>query len=127
MDEPADPFGAGVFMVSELARKHVKVVLTGDGLRVQIEGTEERLLAPSQLEAPETWWAMTVHKSQGSEFAHVVVSIPDVPAPILTRELLYTAVTRAKSRLTLFGSIDAIRTAIETPITRTSGLRGLLS
>lgn len=103
------------------------VVLTEEGLRVQIEGNEERLLAPSQLEAPETWWAMTVHKSQGSEFSHVVVSLPEVPAPILTRELLYTAVTRAKQRLTLYGSADAIRTAIETNITRTSGLRDLLS
>lgn len=103
------------------------VVLTGEGLRVQIEGNEERLLAPSQLEAPETWWAMTVHKSQGSEFSHVVVSLPEVPAPILTRELLYTAVTRAKKRLTLFGSVDAVRAAIETNITRTSGLRDLLS
>ncbi len=103
------------------------VVLTDDGLRVQIEGVEQRLLAPSQLEAPETWWAMTVHKSQGSEFSHVVVSLPDVPAPILTRELLYTAATRAKTRLTLFSTAEAIRAAIETPITRTSGLRGLLS
>ena len=114
--------------LNQLANGDVGVVInTEEGLRVQIAGAEQRLLAPSQLESPETWWAMTIHKSQGSEFAHVAVSLPESPAPILTRELLYTAVTRAKRELTVFASADALRTAIETPVTRTSGLRGLLS
>ena len=49
-----------------------------------------------RLDQVETWWAMTIHKSQGSEFDRVVVSLPDSDSPVLTRELLYTAVTRAR-------------------------------
>ncbi len=56
-----------------------------------------RLLAPARLGEWEPWWAMTIHKSQGSEFAHAVVVLPTVDSPILTRELLYTAVTRAQA------------------------------
>lgn len=114
--------------LNQLANGDVGVVVNSpDGLRVQIAGSEQRLLSPSQLQAPETWWAMTIHKSQGSEFSHVAISLPEAPTPILTRELIYTAVTRAKDKLTLYATAAAIRTAIETPITRTSGLRSLLS
>ncbi len=85
----------------------------GDGVRV---------LDPSRLDRIETWWAMTIHKSQGSEFDHVVVVLPPPPSPILTRELLYTAVTRARSRVTVLASAEAIRAAIERPVSRASGL-----
>jgi exodeoxyribonuclease V alpha subunit len=81
-----------------------------------------RRLAPSRLDRVETWWAMTIHKSQGSEFDHVVVSLPDAGSPILTRELLYTGVTRARQRLTIVGSVSALRTAIDRPVARASGL-----
>jgi len=50
---------------------------------------------------------MTIHKSQGSEFPHAVVSLPDSRSQILTRELLYTAVTRARDTLTVVGSAEA--------------------
>ena len=56
-----------------------------------------RQLAMSQLGDIDTWWAATIHKSQGSEFERVIVSLPPAPSPILTRELLYTAVTRAQA------------------------------
>jgi exodeoxyribonuclease V alpha subunit len=69
---------------------------------------------------------MTIHKSQGSEFPHAVVSLPPSGSPILTRELLYTAVTRAKERVTLVGSEASLRAAIGRPIARASGLRGRL-
>jgi exodeoxyribonuclease V alpha subunit len=90
------------------------------------EGATIRWLAPSRLEAVESWWAMTIHKSQGSEFPHAVVSLPEVGSPILTRELLYTAVTRARDRLTIVGSRESLRYAIDRPVARASGLRGRL-
>jgi exodeoxyribonuclease V alpha subunit len=69
---------------------------------------------------------MTVHKSQGSQFGTVAVVLPDASSPILTRELLYTAITRARRRLILAATEDAIRAAITRPIARASGLRDLL-
>jgi exodeoxyribonuclease V alpha subunit len=69
---------------------------------------------------------MTIHKSQGSEFDHAVVSLPAAGSPILTRELLYTAVTRARTRVTVVGGEDAVRSAIERPVARASGLRDRL-
>jgi exodeoxyribonuclease V alpha subunit len=66
---------------------------------------------------------MTVHKAQGSQFDEVAVLLPDFASPILTRELLYTAVTRARRRLILVGTDATVRAAVERPITRASGLR----
>jgi exodeoxyribonuclease V alpha subunit len=86
------------------------------------DGSEVRELAPSRLEGVETWWAMTVHKSQGSEFDHAVVSLPDQGSPILTRELLYTAITRARHRLTIVATEAAVRAAVDRPLARASGL-----
>lgn len=60
-----------------------------------------RWVLPSRLQRIETVFAMTVHKSQGSEFAHAALVMPDAPNPIATRELFYTAVTRAKQLFTL--------------------------
>jgi exodeoxyribonuclease V alpha subunit len=79
--------------------------------------------SPTRLAAVETVYAMTVHKSQGSQFDTAAVLLPDPESPILTRELLYTAVTRARSRLMLVGTEEAIRAAVERPIARASGLR----
>jgi exodeoxyribonuclease V alpha subunit len=85
-----------------------------------------RVLAPSRLDRVETWWAMTIHKSQGSEFDHAVVSLPQAASPILTRELLYTAVTRARRRLTVVGTEESVRAAIVRPVARASGLEARL-
>ncbi|MEE2003162.1 exodeoxyribonuclease V subunit alpha [Alkalimonas sp. MEB108] len=60
-----------------------------------------RWVLPSRLDAVETVYAMTVHKSQGSEFRHTVLMLPDRPTPVLTKELIYTGITRAKKDLTL--------------------------
>lgn len=60
-----------------------------------------RWILPSRLNAVETVYAMTVHKSQGSEFRHTVLILPDRPTPVLTKELIYTGITRAKSDLTI--------------------------
>jgi exodeoxyribonuclease V alpha subunit len=79
--------------------------------------------SPTRLAAVETVHAMTVHKSQGSQFATVAVILPDPTSPILTRELLYTAVTRAEQQLILTGTEEAVRRAVDRPIARASGLR----
>jgi len=81
-----------------------------------------RLVLPSQLAAVETWWAMTIHKSQGSEFAHAVVSLPDAHSRVLTRELLYTGITRGKEKVTIVATEAALRRAIDNPVARASGL-----
>jgi exodeoxyribonuclease V alpha subunit len=114
--------------VNDLANGDVGVVIqSADGRWVVLPGSDEpRRLAPARLGEWEPWWAMTIHKSQGSEFPHAVVSLPTVDSPILTRELLYTAVTRAKPEVTVVGSEDMIRRAVDRPVTRASGLRDRL-
>jgi exodeoxyribonuclease V alpha subunit len=83
-------------------------------------------VSPTRLAAVETVYAMTVHKAQGSQFDTVAVLLPGPDSPILTRELLYTAVTRAQRRLFVAGTEDAIRSAVSRPIARASGLRQAL-
>ena len=86
-----------------------------------------RKLSPACLPRHETAFALSVHKSQGSEFDEVALVLPDRPSPILTRELVYTAVTRAKRKVTLFGSEAVLRSAIEAQVERASGLRDRLA
>ena len=83
-------------------------------------------VSTARLAAVDTVYAMTVHKSQGSQFEVVAFLLPGAASRILTRELLYTAATRARERLILVGTEDLIRSAIERPITRASGLRRAL-
>jgi exodeoxyribonuclease V alpha subunit len=78
--------------------------------------------SPARLGAVETVYAMTVHKSQGSQFGTAAVLLPEPGSQILTRELLYTAVTRARDRLLVVGSEAAIRAAVARPVARASGL-----
>ncbi len=85
-----------------------------------------KAIASSQLPPHETAYAMTVHKSQGSEFDHVVLVLPDRKMALLTRELIYTAVTRAKQSVTIWGSEQILRQGIEQLTRRTSGLGSLL-
>jgi exodeoxyribonuclease V alpha subunit len=74
----------------------------------------------------ETAYAMTIHKSQGSQFATVAIVLPPASSRILSRELLYTAVTRAREHLILAGTEEAVRAAVDRPIARASGLRDRL-
>jgi exodeoxyribonuclease V alpha subunit len=85
-----------------------------------------RRFLPYRLPAHETVYAMTVHKSQGSEFEDVLLILPAKDSPVLSRELVYTALTRARKRITLVGSRDVLTTAIHRRIERTSGLRDAL-
>ena len=90
----------------ELMNGDVGICLPGaDGvLRVAFPslGGNVRWIVPSRLDAVETVFAMTVHKSQGSEFHHVLLVVPAHDSPVLTRELVYTGLTRAKENLTLW-------------------------
>jgi exodeoxyribonuclease V alpha subunit len=79
--------------------------------------------SPMRVGATDTVYAMTIHKSQGSQFDAAAVLLPDPSSRLLTRELLYTAVTRARKRLILAGTEEAIRVAVQRPVARTSGLR----
>jgi exodeoxyribonuclease V alpha subunit len=74
----------------------------------------------------ETVYAMTVHKSQGSEFDHVVLILPDRDYPLLTRELIYTGLTRARRTVSVWGTETVLKTAIMRKIERTSGFREAL-
>ena len=75
----------------------------------------------------ETVYAMTVHKSQGSEFDSVVLILPPVRAQLLTRELIYTGITRAVSRVEIWGARPAFLEAAGRRIRRASGLHDSLS
>ncbi len=86
-------------------------------------GSGIRWISPSRLQAVETVFAMTVHKSQGSEFEHVALVLPDTDTPLLTRELLYTGITRARSSLTLIDCQDEILAkTLQRRVQRISGL-----
>jgi len=80
-----------------------------------------------QLPDAVTAWAMSVHKAQGSEFDTVVVVLPDTDVRVLSRELLYTAVSRAKSRVVVVGPDESLRLAVGRTARRGSGLAGRLS
>ncbi len=77
---------------------------------------------PSRLPQHETVFAMTVHKSQGSEFAHTVLVLPDQMNPVLSRELVYTGITRAKKQLDLFARPQILALAVKQKTQRASGL-----
>ncbi|WP_051328466.1 exodeoxyribonuclease V subunit alpha [Desulfatirhabdium butyrativorans] len=91
-------------------------------IRFPLANGQERGISPYRLPPHETAYSMTIHKSQGSEFDEVVVLLPDRPSPILTRELLYTAITRACKSVAIVGEESLIRHAIRTPVERHSGL-----
>jgi exodeoxyribonuclease V alpha subunit len=85
-----------------------------------------RKFHPLRLPEHETVYAMTVHKSQGSEFGRVLLLLPDRDVPILTRELIYTGITRAKERVEIWGDEAVFRAATSRRIERRSGLRDAL-
>jgi exodeoxyribonuclease V alpha subunit len=86
------------------------------------EGERAGRYSPSRLGAVDTVYAMTIHKSQGSQFDAAAVLLPEPGSRILTRELLYTAATRARRRLILVGPEETIRAAVARPVARASGL-----
>ncbi len=85
-----------------------------------------RRFLPHRLPEHETVFAMTVHKSQGSEFDDVLLILPEKDYPVLTRELIYTAITRARQNISIWGIEGVVRAAVSRKIERTSGLRDAL-
>jgi exodeoxyribonuclease V alpha subunit len=85
-----------------------------------------RNVAPVRLPAHETVYAMTIHKSQGSEFDRVHLLLPGNDAAVLTRELIYTGITRAKNKVDIWGNEGIFVTAASRRIDRKSGLREAL-
>ena len=114
---------------TKLSNGDVGVVCAGpDGQRLVAFGEPGtvRTFAPTRLPATETVHALTIHKSQGSEYDHAVVVLPPTGSRILTRELLYTGISRPKTQLTLVASEEAIRAAVNTPVRRATGLAARL-
>jgi len=81
------------------------------------------LVGPSRLPAVQTVHAMTIHKAQGSQFRGVTVLLPPPESPLLTRELFYTAITRAEEHVRVVGSAESVRRAVSRAVMRASGLR----
>jgi exodeoxyribonuclease V alpha subunit len=91
---------------------------TGQGLK---------LFEQAQLSDIDTAYAITVHKSQGSEYDTVVVVLPPVDSPLVSRELVYTAVTRAKQRVFTIGTVAAMEACLNSPAQRMTGLADALT
>ncbi len=103
-------------------------IVTGTDYRVFFPGAEGsfRSFTPQRLPEHETVWAMTVHKSQGSEFDDVLLILPDRDSLVLSRELVYTAITRARRKVTVLGPEAVLRQAILRSTRRLSGLSDAL-
>ena len=79
-------------------------------------------VSSSRLSSTQSAYASTVHRSQGSECEHVTLLLPDEDSLVLTRELLYTAVTRARTSLTVVGTPDVVRQSVDRRTARASGV-----
>lgn len=119
----ANDYGTQVF------NGDVGVAWDADGeLLVHFPGPEgtTRAIQPARLPETQTAWAMTVHKAQGSEFTDVIVMLPAKGSRVLGRELLYTAVTRARSHVLIVGDESVMRSAVSRTVRRGSGLEAML-
>ena len=89
-------------------------------------GGRSRLVAPARLPPHESFFAVTVHRAQGSEYDEVAVVLGPAESRVATRELLYTAVTRARRRVVVYGSEESVAAAVGRATERYSGLRDAL-
>ncbi len=104
------------------------IASNGSNLRVFFPGNDgkPRAFLPHRLPEHETVFAMTIHKSQGSEFDKIVLVLPNTDYPVLTRELLYTGITRAREHVSIWGNDEILHLTIDRKLKRTSGLRDAL-
>lgn len=95
------------------------------GMRVYFEapGGGVRAIAPARVPAHETAFALTVHKSQGSEFDQVLLLLPEQTSRLLSRELIYTAITRARQGFAVWGAEEVLAEGIASRIERDTGLQ----
>jgi len=114
-NDPVNDLSNGDIGVVCLDEKGSRVVAFGDE-------NEVRTIPVAKIPHVETVHALTIHKSQGSEYEHTIVVLPQQPSRIVTRELLYTGITRAKPHLTLIAPIDVVEHAVRTRILRATGL-----
>ncbi len=99
------------------------VIASGGRLEAVIDQGDSRTrFSPTQLTEVETLHAMTIHKAQGSQYRRVTVILPPQDSPLLTRELLYTAITRAQDGVRIVGTAEAVRAAVGRRVRRASGL-----
>ena len=138
-DHPARPWYAGrPVLLTETDRRAGLyngdtgvVVLVGGESMVAFPGVEPgeepRLFRPRTLRGVVSAYATTIHRSQGSQYSAVTVVIPPGRSALLTRELLYTAITRATDAVTLVGTADDLRAGVERKVLRASGLRTTLT
>ncbi len=104
----------------------VGIALPGDDGNLRVWFEDGRAVSPVRLPPHETVWAMTVHKSQGSEFDDVVLVLPPHASRVTTRELLYTGLTRARRHVGVWGTPAVFLDAVTTRLERASGLRDAL-
>jgi exodeoxyribonuclease V alpha subunit len=124
----ANDYGLGVYNGDTGVAVRPPPAARGRALRAAVAGSTGRLdVAPSRLGEVETMHALTIHKSQGSQADDVVVILPPPESRLLTRELFYTAITRARERVVVVGSPDDVRAAIERRALRATGLRQRLA
>jgi exodeoxyribonuclease V alpha subunit len=120
----ANDYGLGIYNGDTGVAVRPPARSAGRALRAAVAGSSGRLdLATSRLAQVETMHAMTIHKSQGSQAKEVVVILPPPESRLLTRELFYTAITRARERVVVVGSPDDVRSAIDRRAVRATGLR----
>ena len=110
----------GVVVLDEQGRRRVRFPELRD------EQGQPRLVAPARLPAHESYFALTVHRAQGSEYDEVAVVPGAATSRVATRELLYTAVTRARQRVIVHGTSESVAAAVERRTQRASGLRDAL-
>ena len=84
--------------------------------------SELREISPSRLTAYQTAWALTVHQSQGSEFDHVILVMPEKASPVLSQALIYTAITQAKKSIQIISKNDILKQAISLRNSRQTGI-----
>ena len=115
----------------EVYNGDIGLVRVVDGrLMVAFAGSEPgvvRWIAPAQLKSVSSAWALTVHKSQGSEYDEVIFVLPDRWTPVLSRELVYTVLTRARGRFSVWGSREIWNKSLASRVERYSGLADRLS
>jgi exodeoxyribonuclease V alpha subunit len=103
----------------------IGVVIDRDGVLAAVieRGGSPLVVEPSVLADVQTAYATTIHRSQGSQYASVSVILPDSESPLLTRELLYTAITRAQDQVRIVGTPEVVAAAVSRQVRRASGLR----